>query len=99
MKKKVLLLLFMLFLILMCEKKVTVEGYLQLFGTGHFPRIAVITEEYGRLYLDLEPERRDSLWSGRGGTVRITGEIYKDTLTAGTASHIRVEHWEWLDNE
>lgn len=75
----------------------TVEGYLQLFGTDHFPRIAVVTEDHGRLYLDLSADKQKALWRDRKNVIRITGKIYIDRRRGNIHTFITPKKWEWVE--
>jgi hypothetical protein len=80
-----------------CNDKKTVVGYLQYFGSEPFPQLAVVTEEYGRFFLDLTPEKRDSLMKDKTEFIRITGKVYEDKFLGTLHPFIRLEKWEWLE--
>ncbi|MEX1063112.1 MAG: hypothetical protein WEC12_05875 [Balneolaceae bacterium] len=75
----------------------TVEGYLQLYGSDHFPQLAVVTGKHGRLFLDVTAEQRNDLWNNREGYIRITGRIYEDQWMGKPHAFIRMDKWEWID--
>ncbi len=95
MKLSCFLLVWLMF-ICMCDEKTTVEGYLQLFGSEPLPKIAVISEDHGRLLLDLTSQKRDSLWTNQKGPIRITGVIYEEKWMGRKQSFITMDKWEWV---
>ncbi len=78
-------------------EKVTVEGYLQLFGHEPFSRIAVITESHGRLFLDVSDAKRDSLWAESKDRIRIKGYIVDKEFYGEPHPHITLEKWKWIE--
>lgn len=75
----------------------TVEGYLQWYGTDHFPQLAIVTDEHGRLFLDMEPERRECLLRDRTSIVRMTGRIYEGRWLGRPQLYIKPETWRWIE--
>jgi|GEM_PF-1888886 len=78
------------------DSTTTVEGYLQWFGTDHFPQLAIVTEDHGRLFLEMERERRECLWRERKSRIRMTGRIYEGSWLGRPHLYIKPEKWRWI---
>lgn len=81
-----------------CYDKKTVVGYLQYFGSEPFPQLAIVSEEHGRFFLDLTPEKYDSLMKDKTEFIRITGKVYEDKFLGTPHPFIKLEKWEWLED-
>lgn len=95
---KIALLAFLLSstVLLFCTQQITVEGYLQLFGTAHFPRPVLVSDHQERYRLEMEAGVLDTLLSGTTRRIRITGEIRPCAGDGSRSNCLKVKKWEWI---
>lgn len=74
------------------------EGSLQLFGNEPFTRVALITKDQERWFLDLDEQEMNRLWSESRGRIRITGVPVERHFLGRLQNFIKVKSYEWLDN-
>jgi hypothetical protein len=79
------------------DKKETVTGYLQLFGSEPFPQIAVVTRENERIFLDLSAEQHEQISQNRQEFIRIKGKIHQKEYMGELHPHIKPVCWKWID--
>jgi hypothetical protein len=89
--------LIILSLMLNCDEKKTVMGFLQHFGSEPFPQLAIVTEEGGRFFLDLNEADYDKLMENRKEFLCVTGEVYEGEYLGDPHPFIKLEEWEWIN--
>ncbi len=72
------------------------EGSLQLYGNEPFTRVALITDDQERWYLDMDEQEMNQLWRDNRGRIRITGVASKKCFQGKPRNFITVKEYEWL---
>ncbi|MEX2632975.1 MAG: hypothetical protein WD267_03000 [Balneolales bacterium] len=77
----------------------TWEGSLSLFGAEPFVQLALVTDDEERIFLEADDELLTKLWKENKGRIRIKGKKYEGEWYGKPHDYIRVEEWEWVNNE
>lgn len=74
----------------------TWEGSLRLFGNEPFTRVALVTDDGERWYLEMDEVEMQQLWKDRRGRIRITGVPLVKEFSGRTENHILVKKFSWI---